>query len=98
MALIFVLGGVLRGAGDTAPSMFLTFISLWLVRIPLATYLSSGAGLGVAGIWMAIAVSSYIGVLLHYTYYRTGRWKARVVARRREPAAQVAEAALRQAP
>src|SRR5690606_18351080 len=41
MALMFTIGGVMRGAGDTAANMWITLGSLWLVRVPLAWYLSS---------------------------------------------------------
>jgi putative MATE family efflux protein len=91
LAMMFTLGGVLRGAGDTTPAMLFTVVSLWLIRVPLAKYLSSLPELGLSGIWIAIAFSPYIGVMLHYTYYRTGRWKAKVVATRQEPAAGATE-------
>lgn len=39
---MFLTNGVLRGAGDTLIPMFITLISLWLVRIPLAYILSNG--------------------------------------------------------
>lgn len=34
------LNGVLRGAGDTLIPMFITLLSLWLIRIPIAALLS----------------------------------------------------------
>jgi len=82
LALMFTLSGVLRGAGDTTPPMVFTLISLWLVRVPFARYLSTTVGLGPVGIWMAVAASPYIGLLLNYVYYWTGRWKTKAVARR----------------
>jgi len=85
LALMFVMSGVLRGAGDTVPAMVFTFISLWVIRVPLAHYLSSLSGLGVTGIWTAIATSPYVGLLLYYAYYRSGRWQTKVVTRRRGP-------------
>jgi len=82
MALMFAVAGVIRGAGDTVPTMVLTLVSLWLVRVPLAAYLSTRTSLGVAGVWLAVAASPYVGLTLYYAYYRSGRWQARVVARR----------------
>ncbi len=79
LALMFTIGGVLRGTGDTMATMVLTLISLWVVRVPLAKYLSAIPSLGVAGIWLAIAISPVIGFLAHVIYYRTGRWKSKVV-------------------
>ncbi len=87
LALMFAMAGVLRGAGDTIPPMFITLVSLWVVRVPLASYLSSLPAFGVAGVWTAIAVSPYVGLTLYFLYYQSGRWQAKVVARR-EPEAE----------
>ncbi|MDD4402529.1 MAG: MATE family efflux transporter, partial [Desulfitobacteriaceae bacterium] len=70
---------VLRGAGDTFIAMLFTLISLWLIRVPLATYLSSLPSLGIEGVWLGIAASPLIGVLLNYLYYRSGKWKKSLV-------------------
>ena len=80
-ALMFVITGALRGAGDTIPTMAISITTLWLVRIPLARYLSSLPNLGVQGIWMAIAISSTTGMILARLYYATGRWKNKAVVR-----------------
>jgi putative MATE family efflux protein len=82
LALMFAMSGVLRGAGDTVPTAVFTLVALWVIRVPLAAYLSSLPGLGVRGVWMAIAVSPYVGLALYFAYYRTGRWQSKVVARR----------------
>ncbi|NLY10767.1 MAG: MATE family efflux transporter [Firmicutes bacterium] len=74
-ALMFTFGGVLRGAGDTIPTMLVTLISLWMIRIPLAYYLSTIRGLGERGAFLAIMFSPMVGVLLNYIYYKTGYWK-----------------------
>ena len=50
-----VYNGALRGAGDTLFPMITSLICLWLIRIPLAYYLSSW--LGRNGIWWAIGIS-----------------------------------------
>lgn len=81
-ALMFVMTGVLRGAGDTVPPMLITVAGLWLVRVPLATYLSAIPALGSSGVWIANAVSPTFGLSASYAYYRTGRWRTKVVARR----------------
>lgn len=89
---MFVYGGVMRGAGDTLIPMFLTLISLWLVRIPAALLLSretleffgltlGGAGMGEAGIWWSIPTGWGIGLILSFIYYRTGRWKTKTVVK-----------------
>lgn len=76
---MFVIGGVMRGAGDTLIPMFITLLSLWLIRIPLAAILSSH--FGVVGIWWAIPIAWFMGMSLSYIYYRTGRWKKKSIIR-----------------
>ena len=52
--LVFVLGGVMRGAGDTMATLVLTIIGLWVVRVPAAYLLARSFGMGPAGIWTGI--------------------------------------------
>jgi putative MATE family efflux protein len=70
---MFITMGVLRGAGDTLIPMFTSLISLWLVRIPFAVFLSQK--FGVVGIWWSIPIGWFIGYLLIQLYYMSGRWK-----------------------
>jgi Na+-driven multidrug efflux pump len=76
---MFVINGVLRGAGDTLVPMFISLFSLWIIRIPMAWLLSHQAGMGVVGIWWSIPAGWLSGVILYYSYYRMGRWKKKVV-------------------
>jgi putative MATE family efflux protein len=39
-SIMFSINGLLRGAGDTLIPMFFTLLSLWIIRIPLASLLS----------------------------------------------------------
>ncbi|MEA5112236.1 putative FMN/FAD exporter YeeO [bioreactor metagenome] len=76
---MFVIGGVMRGAGDTIVPMFITLLSLWLFRIPLAAILSRS--IGVDGIWWAIPIAWFMGMTLSFLYYRTGKWKTKTVVK-----------------
>ena len=78
---MFVIGGVMRGAGDTLIPMFITLFSLWVIRIPLAYALS--ARMGVTGIWWAIPIAWFLGAVLSYLYYLRGNWKNKVVVKRK---------------
>lgn len=82
LAVMFAINGALRGAGDTVPTMFTTLAALWLVRVPLARVLSKIPALGILGVWIASAVSPFVGLLGAYAYYLTGRWKTKGVVRR----------------
>lgn len=70
-----VYNGALRGAGDTLFPMITSLVCLWLIRIPLAYYLSSW--LGRNGIWWAIGISITIGLIVTFVYYKIGVWKRR---------------------
>lgn len=68
-----IFNGALRGAGDTLFPMITSIVCLWLIRIPLAYWLSSLWGR--EGIWWAIGISISIGMAITYIYYRLGIWK-----------------------
>jgi len=74
---MFATSGVLRGAGATLIPMITTVISLWMIRIPGAYFLSQK--MGETGIWWAIPIGWIIGLILAYAYYLTGKWKNKVV-------------------
>lgn len=77
---MFVMHGVLRGAGDTLIPMFITLFSLWVIRIPVAVFLSKH--FGVIGIWWAIPIGWSMGLVGSLIYYFTGRWKRKSVITR----------------
>ena len=72
---LFCYSAVMRGAGDVVIPMFITVISLWLIRIPfayfLAPYLQENA------VWWSAPVGWMVGLIMTFFYYRTGRWHAR---------------------
>lgn len=77
---MFIFGSVMRGAGDTLIPMFITLLSLWVVRIPAAFLLSQQ--LGETGIWWSIPTGWTMGMTLTLIYYSTGRWKSKVVVKK----------------
>ncbi len=76
---MFIVGGVMRGAGDTLIPMFITLFALWIVRIPLAYILAPK--IGEIGIWWAIPIGWFFGMSLSYLYYKTGKWKTKTVVK-----------------
>jgi len=78
---MFVIGGVMRGAGDTLIPMFITLFALWAIRIPAAWIMSRY--FGVDGIWWSIPVAWFIGMSLSYLYYLKGNWKTKVLVKPR---------------
>lgn len=78
-AFMFTFNGVMRGAGDTFIPMIFTLISLWLVRIPFAVFLSDR--FGETGIWWSYPMSWVMGLIMSWAYYLTGRWKKKVIVK-----------------
>ena len=56
LALTMVLSGALRGAGDTRGPLLVTFIGIWLVRLPLGFFLVGMTSLGLIGAWITMIV------------------------------------------
>lgn len=78
-SIMFTLNGVLRGAGDTLIPMFITLLALWGIRIPAAFILSKS--MGEIGIWWAVPIGMVTGMVMTFIYYRTGRYKKKVVVK-----------------
>ena len=70
---MFVVNGMLRGAGAVILPMFSTLVSLWAVRIPAAMWLSRL--MGEQGIWWAVPFGWSVGLAIVYGYYRSGKWE-----------------------
>jgi putative MATE family efflux protein len=73
-AVVFVSNGIINGAGHTLVTSAFTLFSLWVVRVPVAYYLSRQMG-SVLGIWYAILGSFFVSLIVSLTYYASGRWK-----------------------
>ena len=78
-SIMFIFTGVMRGAGDTLIPMFITLLTLWVIRIPLATFLSNF--MDTDGIWWSIPLAWCVGATCSYFYYRSGRWKNKGVVK-----------------
>jgi putative MATE family efflux protein len=73
-SVMFISNGVINGAGHTFITTIFSLISLWIVRVPLATYLS-GRMQKPEGIWYAMVISFAVGMMVSVIYYLSGRWK-----------------------
>lgn len=72
-AVLFASNGVINGAGHTLTTTTFTLIVFWVVRVPLAKYLSGRLG-DVEGVWYAIVISTAVGMTLSLAYYFSGLW------------------------
>lgn len=76
--LSFVSNGIINGAGATVVTTVISLLSLWVIRAPLAYWLSREMR-GVEGVWYAIAVSFIVSLIASLAYYASGRWKRALV-------------------
>ena len=78
-ATMFIVNGVIRGAGDTFFSMIATLLTMWGFRIPIAIFLSSF--LEVKGVYLSIGIGFSIGTIISFTYYFSNKWakKAKIL-------------------
>lgn len=83
-AIMFISNGVINGAGHTIITMVFTLLSLWLVRVPLAWFLSK-TSLGITGIWVAVICSFFATTIVNLTYYFSGRWKKSAIIKAPAP-------------
>ncbi|MFZ5988877.1 MAG: MATE family efflux transporter [Bacillota bacterium] len=82
-AVMFIVNGIINGAGQTLITMVFSLFSLWIVRVPLAKYLS-GTHLGLNGIWISMSISFGFTMAVSLIYYISGKWR-NVVIKQRQP-------------
>ena len=51
-----VIGGVLRGLGDTHTPMVVNIVGFWLIGLPISMYLGFRTSLGPSGLWWGLVV------------------------------------------
>ena len=74
LALVMVLSGSLRGAGDTRVVMSITAVGFCAVRI-ITAYLLVRAGYGLVGAWIGMVVDLFFRGSLFLLRFRRGGWK-----------------------
>jgi putative MATE family efflux protein len=89
---VMTIQGAFRGAGHTKVAMALSFLSRWILRVPVALVLAfawtltlpggvvlTGLGMGASGIWWAYATAAFGSFLLAVAWFRRGTWREGVV-------------------
>ena len=86
IAVTQVLGGVMRGAGDTVSPMWISIISTIIIRVPLAYWLASltanetyphGQPIALFG---SLMISWVMGMVLSIVVFAIGKWKKKMLA------------------
>jgi putative MATE family efflux protein len=75
LALGMVLTGALQGAGDTVRPTYITFFTMWIVRMPLAWMLMFTLHMQTLGAWYSMMATTTIGGLMTLALFRSGKWK-----------------------
>ncbi|MBI2812093.1 MAG: MATE family efflux transporter [Candidatus Melainabacteria bacterium] len=78
-AINSVLSGALQGAGDTKVTMWISIVSHWTIKLPLAWILSVCMGMGANSVWVAMAASATISAIAVAVRFQTGGWANRKV-------------------
>lgn len=84
----FVVSGVVRSTGAVVWPLVITFVALWVVRIPVAYYF--GHRFGIDALWWSFPLGFILGTILSAIYYRLGKWRSVKMLRPR-PATASAE-------
>lgn len=84
LAVLFACNGVINGSGRTLVTTFITLAGLWLVRLPVAEYLSKSMH-SLDGVWYAMVLGFGVGAALSLAYYLSGKWKSPVIKGTAEP-------------
>ncbi len=74
-ALSIIFSSTLRGAHDVRFPMVVSLLCMWGVRVTLAPVLVYKVGMGLAGVWTAMAVDLTLRGVLCTLRWRSGRWQ-----------------------
>ncbi|MEG6521926.1 MATE family efflux transporter [Desulfotomaculum sp. 1211_IL3151] len=70
LAVGLVLAGALQGAGDTKGPMYSTAIGMWLIRVMGVFILGIHFEMGIAGVWLSIAMDLYVRAIFQFFRYK----------------------------
>ncbi len=91
MSVTQVLGGTMRGAGDTVTPMWLSIVTTVVIRVPIAYLLvalsrTEANPLGDPRMLFAsLLISWVLGMLLHIVFYRIGKWRGKSIVKEEAP-------------
>ncbi|OTY78060.1 MATE family efflux transporter, partial [Bacillus thuringiensis serovar vazensis] len=65
-----IIGATMRASGTVLWPTIIGVVSIWLVEVPVAYYLSYHTNLGIKGIWIGYPAAFIVSLLLQYGYYK----------------------------
>ncbi len=75
LATDFVMTGAFRGVGDTKTPMFITFIAIWCIRVPVGFFLVNFFDLGLLGAWTGMMCDMVFRGVIKLFLYSKGDWE-----------------------
>lgn len=75
----FALPQLLRGAGDTKYTMWISIVAMFAVRIALGYVFGTVCGLGAVGLYLAMGVNWVVRGTLFTLRYYSGKWESKKV-------------------
>lgn len=85
LAILFVVNGIMRGAGEMTIPLISTTLSLWAARVPSAYLIAHFIGRD--DLYFCYAIGWALGLSLALTYYLSGRWKNKSIIKKDKAAA-----------
>ncbi len=73
-----IITATMRASGTVLWPTVFSVISIWLVEVPVAYYLSHFTSLGIQGIWIGYPAAFIVSLVLQYSYYRWS-WKKKSI-------------------
>jgi putative MATE family efflux protein len=67
--------GVFRGAGNTVVPLYINFIGVWLIRLPLAYLFVESLHWGISGVWMTMPIDWFVRAVIYKIIYQKKHWQ-----------------------
>ncbi len=82
LATMFVVNGIMRGAGEMTIPLISTTLSLWAARVPSAYLIAHFIGRD--DIFFCNPIGWALGLSLALSYYLSGRWKNKAIVAKKD--------------
>ncbi len=80
LSLLFIINGVMRGAGEMIVPVISTMVSLWAARVPSAYLLAHFFGRD--NMFFSYVIGWVLGAIIAIAYYLSGRWKNKSIVKK----------------
>ena len=80
LAVMFILNGIMRGAGETTVPLLSSILSLWLARVPAAYLLAHF--FGPENMHFCYMIGWILGLAICVPYYLSGKWKRKSIVQK----------------